>query len=463
MGTKQDVMEPALALARASRDADLADLFEELRIPSVSSLSQHQKDCLRNAEWLRARFEKMGMEANVVDVVEGGLPVVMAEWLKRPGKPTLTMYGHYDVQPPDPIEEWKTPPFEPTVRDGHVYARGCADNKGNHMVCVKAAEHLFAAGGPPINIRFLIEGEEEKSGYALPRYLRDNASKLKTDFVLIWDGGFDPAGRPTLANALRGIIYTELNAVGAAVDLHSGEYGGNAPNPINTLAHIISDLKDREGRITIPGFYDDVQPASAEELKEWAREDDMYAAIALKLSGAPALEGEPGFMATERHGSRPTLDANGIIGGFTGEGSKTVIPSRAMAKVSMRLVPNQDPEAITAAFKKYVQSLTTPGVKVTVTVLGSVSPPILCGTDNAAAKALSAAYKEVFGKSPSLERVGGSIPVTVDFQEALGAPLVISGIPQADCAVHSPNEHLVIDQYHKGIEAIIRFICILGA
>ena len=463
METKQSVMEPALARARANRDADLADFFEELRIPSVSTLPEHRKDCLRNAEWLRARFEKMGMAAKVVDVVDDGLPVVVAEWIKLPDKPTLTIYGHYDVQPPDPIELWITPAFEPTIRDGHVYARGCADNKGNHMVTVKAVEHLFAAGGPPCNIRFLIEGEEEKSGEALPHYLRHNASKLKTDAVLVWDGGFHPDGRPTLATGLRGIIYTELNAVGPAVDLHSGEYGGIAPNPINTLARIIGELKDRDGRVTVPGFYDDVQPATAEELKDWAKQDEAFAAYALHTSGAPALEGEPGFLITERHGTRPTLDSNGIIGGFTGEGSKTVIPSRAMAKVSMRLVPNQDPAKILAAFEKHVQSLTTPGVKVEVKVLGTISPPVLAGSDHPAAKAISAAFKEVFGSEPALVRVGGSIPVATDFKEALGAPLVISGIPQSDCAVHSPNEHLVLDHYQKGIEAVIRFICYFGA
>lgn len=454
-------MEAALAKAAAARDADLADLMEELRIPSVSTLPERREDCLRNARWLRDRMQKLGMTVEIVDVLEGGNPVVVADWNGRPGKPHLTIYGHYDVQPPDPLDEWKSPPFEPEIRNGHIYARGCADNKGNHMATLKAVEHLFASGGPPINLRFLIEGEEEISGQSLSRYLRANGSKLKTDSVLVWDGGFDEADNPTLATALRGILYVELHATGATVDLHSGMYGGVAPNPINTLARIIGELKDRNGHITIPGFYDHVLRPTDAELSEWKTKDHQYAEMMLSMSGARALEGEPGFLALERTGSRPTLDANGIIGGFTGEGEKTVIPARASAKVSLRLVPDQDWKTILASLEKQVEALTTPGVEIRVDLLGS-APPVVCGVDHAAARALRAAYSEAFGKETSLVRVGGSIPVSVDFQEAIGAPLVISGIPQADDAVHSPNEHLVVDHYHRGIEAVIRFICKLS-
>jgi acetylornithine deacetylase/succinyl-diaminopimelate desuccinylase-like protein len=329
------------------------------------------------------------------------------------------------------------------------------------MATLKAVEHLFASGGPPINLRFLIEGEEEISGQSLSRYLRANGSKLKTDSVLVWDGGFDEADNPTLATALRGILYVELHATGATVDLHSGMYGGVAPNPINTLARIIGELKDRNGHITIPGFYDHVLRPTDAELSEWKTKDHQYAETMLSMSGARALEGEPGFLALERTGSRPTLDANGIIGGFTGEGEKTVIPARASAKVSLRLVPDQDWKTILASLEKQVEALTTPGVEIRVDLLGS-APPVVCGVDHAAARALRAAYAEAFGKETSLVRVGGSIPVSVDFQEAIGAPLVISGIPQADDAVHSPNEHLVVDHYHRGIEAVIRFICKLS-
>jgi acetylornithine deacetylase/succinyl-diaminopimelate desuccinylase-like protein len=458
MATTQSVQEGALAKAAAARDADLEDLFEELRIPSVSTLPERREDCLRNAEWLRDRFERLGMKAEVVDVMDGGLPVVIADWNDRPGQPHLTIYGHYDVQPPDPMDEWQSPPFEPEVRDGLLFARGAADNKGNHMATLKAVEHLFAAGGPPINLRFVVEGEEEISGESLPRYLRANGKRLNTDAVLIWDSGLDEDGHPTLATALRGLLYVELHASGAAVDLHSGVYGGVAPNPINTLARIVGELKDRHGHITIPGFYEGVVRPSPAELADWKKKDARYIETVKRMSGARALEGEEGFLALERTGSRPTLDANGIVGGFIGEGKKTVIPARASAKVSMRLVPNQDWKAILTALQKYVVELSTPGVEVKVVMLAA-APPVTCGVDHAPAKAMRAAYKEAFGKETALIRVGGSIPVSIDFQEAVGAPLVISGIAQSDSAVHSPNERLVVDNYYRGIDAVIRFIC----
>ncbi len=458
MATTQTVQEGALARAAASRDADLKDLIEELRIPSVSTLPERRDDCVRNAQWLRDRFERLGMKTEIVDVVDGGLPVVIADWNGKPGQPHLTIYGHYDVQPPDPMDEWKSPPFEPEIRDGHLFARGAADNKGNHMATVKAVEHLFAAGGPPVNLRFLIEGEEEVSGESLAGYLRTHGLHLRTDAVLIWDSGMDEDGNPTLATALRGLIYVELHAKGPAVDLHSGMFGGVAPNPINTLARIVGELKDSYGHITIPGFYDEVVKPTPEELAHWKLKDARYAETVKRLSGAKALEGEEGFLALERTGSRPTLDANGIVGGFTGKGQKTVIPARASAKVSMRLVPDQDWEAILAALKKYVQELTTPGVEVTVELL-SGAPPVTCGVDHLPAQALKAAYLAAFGKETALIRVGGSIPVSIDFQEAIGAPLVISGIAQSDSAVHSPNESLVVDNYYRGIDAVIRFIC----
>jgi len=458
MAKTQSVEQDALTRAAAARDADLKDLIEELRIPSVSTLPERREDCLRNARWLRDRLKGLGFETEIVDVMDKGLPVVVADWNGRPGQPHLTIYGHYDVQPPDPMEEWKSPPFEPEIRDGRLFARGAADNKGNHMATVKAVEHLFAAGGPPINLRFIFEGEEEISGESLPRYIRANGSRLKTDAVLIWDSGLDEDGHPTLATALRGLLYVELHATGPAVDLHSGVYGGVAPNPINTLARIIGELKDRHGHITIPGFYDAVVRPSPEELADWKKKDARYIETVKRMSGARALEGEEGFLALERTGSRPTLDANGIVGGFTGEGKKTVIPARASAKVSMRLVPDQDWKTILAALEKQVQQLTTPGVEVTIDMLGA-APPVTCGVDHPAAQAMRAAYKAAFGKETALIRVGGSIPVSIDFQEAVGAPLVISGIAQSDSAVHSPNERLVVDNYYRGIDAVIRFIC----
>ncbi len=460
MATTQSLREAAIALARTRRRADLEDLIEELRIPSISALPERRDDCLRNARWLHDRFEAMGMKGRIVDVDEGN-PIVIADWNGHPGKAHLTIYGHYDVQPVDPVDEWISPPFEPAVRDGELWARGAADNKGNHMATVKAVEHLFAVGGPPMNLRFVIEGEEETTGSSLPRFLRANGGELRTHAVLIWDGGMDEDGHPTLATALRGILYAELRAKGPAVDLHSGTYGGVAPNPINTLARVIGELKDRHGRITIPGFYNAVRSPSPEELAAWKQKDARYGESIKRMTGAKALEGEDGFLALESAGSRPTLDANGFIGGFTGKGAKTVIPAEASAKVSMRLVPDQDPQALKEALEKRVRELTTPGVEISVEVIGS-APPVTCGVDNNAARALREAYRQAFGKETALIRMGGSIPVAVDFQEAIGAPLVISGIAQADCAIHSPNEHLVIDNYHRGIEAVIRFICALA-
>jgi acetylornithine deacetylase/succinyl-diaminopimelate desuccinylase-like protein len=458
MATTQSVLDAALSRARSQRQQDLDDLVEELRIPSISSLHEHREDCLRGAQWLASRFEKLGFKVQVVDVTRDGLPVVVADWQGRPGNPHVTVYGHYDVQPVDPLDLWKSPPFEPVVRDGEVWARGAADNKGNHMVTVKAVEHLFASGGPPINLRFLIEGEEEISGRSLPEYLRTHGSQLKTDAVLIWDSGMDEEGNPTLATSLRGLLYTELHAHGPAVDLHSGTFGGVSPNPINTLAHVIADLKGRDGHVNIPGFYDAVRPPTDEELATWRKMDERYAANVKRMTGAKALEGESDFLVLERAGSRPTLDVNGILGGFVGEGQKTVIPAHAFAKVSMRLVPDQDPDEIFESLQKYVAERSTAGVEMKVVRMSS-APPVTSGVDHPAARALRDAYKAAFGKDTALIRVGGSIPVAVDFQQAVGAPIVISGIAQADSAIHSPNEHFVIDNYHRGIEAVIRFMC----
>src|SRR5438270_4172744 len=352
MATTQSLQCAAVNRARTRRKQDLDDLVEQLRIPSISTLPERHEECLRCARWLRDRFDAMDMKTELVDVRDGGLPVVMAEWNGRPGKPHLTIYGHYDVQPVDPVEEWKTPPFEPAVRDGHLYARGAADNKGNHMACVKAAEHLFASGGPPVNLRFLIEGEEEITGHSLPQLLAERGSSLKSDAVLVWDSSMDEDGHPTLATALRGLLYTELRAKGPAVDLHSGTFGGVAPNPVNTLARVVGDLKGRDGRVTVPGFYDNVRDPSPEELAEWKKKDARYAEDVLRMTGAKAVEGGEGYLALARAGSRPTLDANGFIGGFTGKGAKTVIAAEATAKVSMRLVPDQDWKKILASFEK---------------------------------------------------------------------------------------------------------------
>src|SRR5438270_7531224 len=373
------MLNEALQRARDQRPQAESDLREILAIPSVSSLGRHADDCRKAADWTADRLRRMGMEVELADVVEGGHPVISAQWLGRPGNPTLTIYGHYDVQPPDPLDEWETPPFEPTVRNGRIYARGAGDNKGQYMSALKAAEYTFADGGPPLHLRFLIEGEEEITGASLPRFVTQNAQRLQSDYLFIADGSFATAELPSIAVALRGILYTEIEAVGASADLHSGLYGGVAPNPLNTLAHIISGLKGRDGRITIPGFYDDVREPSPEELTSWKQLGD-YDAMVKREMGVQALEGEGGFSAIERTSSRPTLDVHGIVGGFVDEGKKTVIPARAKAKVSMRLVPDQDPARILESLGSYVETLSTPGIRVSVNDLGQAKP-VLTGTD----------------------------------------------------------------------------------
>jgi acetylornithine deacetylase/succinyl-diaminopimelate desuccinylase-like protein len=453
-------LDRALELARAGRGAAEADFFEELRIPSVSTLPEHRGDVRRNCEWLADRFRSLGLETSITDVVEGGHPVLRADWTRVPGAPTLTIYGHYDVQPPDPLEEWRTPPFEPTVLDGMVHARGCSDNKGNHMAALKAAEYALAAGGSPVNLRFLLEGEEEITGPSLPTYVRDHAAELATDYVLVWDGGFSPDGRPELVTGLRGILYVQLDATGPAIDLHSGGFGGNAPNPLNTLALIIGELKDREGRVTIPGFYDGVETPAADEMADWDR-SDAFGETLRGLMGASTLEGESGFSAAERAWARPTLDVNGFIGGFTGEGKKTVIPARGSAKVSMRLVGGQDPMRILDSLREYVDELTTPGVKVEVRLLGA-APPVQTGAAHPGALALASAFESAFGKPTARLRTGGSVPVATAFQEALGAPMMISGLSQPGAGAHSPNEHFSLDHYHRGTEALIRLLWTLA-
>jgi acetylornithine deacetylase/succinyl-diaminopimelate desuccinylase-like protein len=450
------MLERALEAARAGRARAEADLFELLSIPSVSSESEHRDDCRRAAAWLEERFRHMGLRTEMVDVHEGGHPVLVAEWLDRPGAPTLTTYGHYDVQPPDPLDEWRTPPFEPAVRDGFVYARGADDNKGQHLASVKAAEHWLAAGGPPGNHRVLIEGEEEMSGRSLPDYVRDNADRLATDYLLAADGTFTAAGQPNLLTGLRGLLYTEIEVTGPRVDLHSGLFGGVAPNPLNSLAHIIAGLKDREGRVLIPGFYDDVRAPAPAELEAWDRvpvtDQDL-----MERMGVTELAGEPGQPTRHRLWARPTLDVHGIAGGFTGEGSKTVIPARARAKVSMRLVPDQDPERVFAALSEFAPSLATPGTRARVVELNTALP-VLVDVSHPGIGAASRAYEAACGAAPLLMREGATVPVVADFKEALGTHLIVTGFGLPDDGLHSPNERFSLDHYHRATEMAIHLM-----
>jgi acetylornithine deacetylase/succinyl-diaminopimelate desuccinylase-like protein len=448
-------LNQALDIARESRAQAESDYFDHLRIPSISALSRHAGDCRRAAESLLVHFRRIGFESSLVE--GDGHPTVRAEWLGAPGMPLLTVYGHYDVQPPDPLEQWLSPPFEPTVRDGAVYARGAADSKGNHFACLKAAEYAMAAGGPAINLRFLIEGEEEGNSKVLPAFLEREAVGLKTDFVLIDDGSFAVEGHPDLITGLRGIVYTEVEVTGPAIDLHSGGFGGVAPNPFNTLGHIIAGLKGRDGRVNVPGFYDAVRMPSPEELASWERLGITEQSVIDQI-GAPALEGELDYPLLERRWARPTLDVHGVMGGFTDEGTKTVIPATATAKVSMRLVPDQDPAQVFSAFAAFCAELATPGTRVKVSEIGAPAPPVLCGTDHAGARAAAAAFEAVWGKPVSYLRTGGSIPVSVVFQRTLGAPMVITGFNQPGAGAHSPNEHMSLEYFHRGVEFMLRYV-----
>lgn len=453
------MLEKALEEARSHRQDALADLFEELRIPSVSTLPEYRSECRRNAEWLSDRFQKLGFESKLVDVIADGNPVLHAERMGRPGTPVLTIYAHYDVQPPDPLELWETDPFEPVIKEGKVFARGCADNKGNHMAALKAAEYWMAAGGLPVNLRFLIEGEEEIGGESLPTYLHQNVDDLQTDYVLLWDGGFSTDHQPALVVGMRGSIYVEVEVTGPERDVHSGAFGGVTPNPCIELARIIAGLKDEQGRIDIPGYYDAVAEPDPEEKSRWHRasEDQLRA-----VTGVKELTGEPDYDFAERLWSRPTLDVTGIIGGFTGDGQKTIIPATCKAKLSLRIVPNQQADDVIAALEKRVFELAPESVSVKFTPF-SKGNPVLLGYDHDGARAAEKAYQEAFDRPAVYVRTGGSIPVATAFQEALGAPMITSGIASQDSRAHSPNEFLRLENFHLGTEMLMRFMHHLAA
>jgi acetylornithine deacetylase/succinyl-diaminopimelate desuccinylase-like protein len=451
-------VENALTLARAGRQAAEAVLFEELRIPSISTLPEHRPDVERNADWLVALFEEAGFSA-VLGGKEIGSPVVHAEWMNAgDDRPVVTVYGHYDVQPIDPIEDWQDPPFDPVVRDGSVYARGTADNKGNHMAAINAAVYLTQAGGSPVNFRFLLEGEEESAGSTLETYLRTHA-EMRSDVTMLWDFGCTVTGNPAIVTGMRGLLAVELIARGAASDLHSGSYGGVAPNAIQTLARVIGELKTRDGRITIPGFYDFVREVDAAVTADWDR-SPAHAESLRKLIGAE-LEGEPDYPAVDRQWRRPTLDVNGVVGGFNGEGLKTVIPASARAKVSMRLVPDQNPASIAAALTEYVAELSTPGVEISVRHLASAEPLVVSPTGHAV-PALRSALEAAFARPAAVNWNGSSLPVAATLRDVPGGEVLGCGVTQPGAGAHSPREHLLLENFHLGTEALIRFAHLLA-
>jgi acetylornithine deacetylase/succinyl-diaminopimelate desuccinylase-like protein len=450
----------AIAYARENQSRFLNELKDLLRIPSISTLPEHDGDTRRAAESLAAEMKRIGLEN--VHLIETstpdrkGHPLVFGEWLHADGKPTVLCYGHYDVQPPDPLDEWHTPPFEPAERNGNLYARGAVDDKGQMYMHLKALESLFHAGGGqlPLNVRILLEGEEEVGGEGIAAFVRDHPEELKADFALISDTEMFAPELPTLCVGLRGMVYTEIEVRGAITDLHSGMYGGAAPNPFVALARIIAGLKDREGRILVPGIYDDVEAPSAEEKTAWKRlpfDEEHYRKTEV---GSSVLTGEAGYSVLERTWARPTLDVHGMPGGFTGAGAKTVIPARATAKVSMRLVPAMKPEKVFARYKEFVTSLAPKGVTVEVKLIHSADP-LLIRTDNPYVTAAVAAMKEVFHKETVFIRSGGSIPIVGDIERHLKIPSVMMGFGLPDDNLHAPNEKFHIANFYRGIESII--------
>lgn len=440
----------------ANRGRLLEELKEFLRIPSISTVPEYKADVRRAAEFMAQALRAARLE-NVEIIETPGHPLVYADWLHAPGKPTVLCYGHYDVQPPDPLEEWISPPFEPTVRDGNIYARGATDDKGQVYMHVKAVEALFATHGTlPLNLKFLLEGEEECGGESIAAFLPRNQDRLKADVALVSDTEMYAKGLPTLCVGLRGLIYSEIEARGPARDLHSGVFGGVAPNPLFGLAEILTRLKDSDGHILIPGMYDDVTPPTPEELRSWASLPFDEETYRRRDVGSTALIGEPGYSVMERTWARPTLEVHGIAGGYVAAGAKTVIPAKATAKVSMRLVLHQNPEKIVEAYQRHVAAVTPRGIQTTVRIL-SASPASGVNPDHPAIHCAAEALAEVFGRPAVFTRGGGSIPIVGDFQKHLGIPTVLMGFSDPDDGLHSPNEKFPLVNYYAGIVTIAHF------
>jgi acetylornithine deacetylase/succinyl-diaminopimelate desuccinylase-like protein len=447
----------AVEFARQNYPRFVDELKSLLRIPSVSTLPEHREDCRKAADTLAADLQRIGME-NVRLIKTEGHPLVYADWLHATGKPTVLIYGHYDVQPPDPLDEWHTPPFEPTERDGNLYARGAVDDKGQVVAQVKALESLLAANQKlPLNVRVLLEGEEEVGGEGIAAYVASKPPELKADFALVSDSELFAPGLPTLCVGLRGMIYTEIEVRGAKTDLHSGMYGGAAPNPFVSLAHIIAKLKDENGRILIPGFYGEVIAPSPEELAAWRSlpfDEEKYRKSEV---GSKQLVGESGYSVLERTWARPTLDVHGMPGGFIGAGAKTVIPAKAVAKVSMRLVPDMTPSKTFALYKSYVEKIVPIGVDVEVRLIHS-GDACLIPVDNPYVQAATRALHEVWGKDTVFIRSGGSIPIVGDFHRHLGVPSVLMGFGLPDDNLHAPNEKFHLKNFELGIVSLVRFL-----
>ena len=438
----------------ANKDRFLEELFGLIRIPSISSLEENKPDMYKAAEYWKEAMLKAGVDKAEVMETKGN-PVTYGEKIIDPSLPTVLVYGHMDVMPVDPIELWHSKPFEPVIKDGKIYARGADDDKGQAFMHAKAFETMIQTGNLSCNVKFMIEGEEEVGSPSLAEFCKEHKEMLKADVILVSDTGMIARDIPSITTGLRGLSFMEIELTGPNKDLHSGIFGGAVANPANVLSKIIASLTDEDGKITIPGFYDDVIEVSDEERKEMAKAPFDLEKYKKNLD-IDIVDGEKGFSTNERTGIRPSLDVNGMWSGYTGEGAKTVLPSKAYAKVSMRLVPNQDYNKISELFKKHIEAMAPPTVKVNVKALhggqGYVSP-----IDIPAYKAAELAYEEIYGKKPVPVRSGGSIPIISTFEEILGIKSILMGFGLEEDAIHSPNENYPLENFYKGIETIVAF------
>jgi acetylornithine deacetylase/succinyl-diaminopimelate desuccinylase-like protein len=439
---------------RNNKEKFLAELFDWLKIPSISADSRHKADVRKAAEFLKAKLAEAGVDK--VEICETkGHPIVYAEKMIDPGKPTVLVYGHYDVQPADPLNLWDSPPFEPVIKNDKIYARGSCDDKGQVYMHVKAFEIMMKHNLLPCNIKFMVEGEEEVGSDNLGTFVKENKGKLKADIILISDTALISLDHPSITTGLRGLSYMEVEVTGPNRDLHSGVYGGAVANPVNILCKMIASLHDENNRVTIPGFYDKVADLTASE-REALNKAPFNLDEYKKELGIEEVLGEKGYTTLERTGVRPTLDVNGVWGGYTGEGAKTVLPSKASAKISMRLVPNQKSSEITELFTRHFQSIAPKFVKVKVTAHHGGEPAVT-PTQSSAFKAASKAFEEVWGKTPIPTRDGGSIPIVALFKRELGLDTVLMGFGLDSDAIHSPNEHYGVENFTLGIETIVAF------
>lgn len=448
-------MEKILNFVESSKQNYLGELAEFLAIPSVSSQSNYNPDTRKCAEWVKNQMQKVGLTKAQIFETKGH-PIVYGERVANPNKPTVLFYGHYDVQPVDPLNLWTTPPFEANIRDGNLFARGSADDKGQVYVHFKAIEAILKYNSElPVNIKMLIEGEEEVGSANLENFVRENKKMLKADLVLISDSAMYAKGIPSICYGLRGLTYMEIEVVGPNRDLHSGSFGGAVHNPIQALSEIIASLHDKKGRVTVDGFYDDVLKVTSKERKSFSKlpfSDKKY----MKDLGVDELYGEVGYSTNERTWVRPTLECNGIWGGYTGEGAKTVLPSKASAKISMRLVPSQTSKRIEKLFTKHIKKIAPKTVKVTVTALHG-GEAVITPLKSPGVKAAVYSLEKAFGKKPLFQREGGSIPIVVQFKQLLGLDTVLLGFGLPDENAHSPDEHINVDNFFGGIRTAIYF------